>query len=449
MAIVEEARDLAASGGGVVPPDVGPIAARRHRPPAVLRLAALGKARSAPTRRKSRGPRSPIRTRSTRSAFGTFVHAALARIDLSGKQPIAAALRTNRLRACPAKCGSRRRTRRPNCSSGSAHPARWSHIAAAKTVHRELEFLLAWPPDGTTGDGRYLQGFFDCVYQDASGGWHLVDYKTNNISAAEVAAERRQVRNADAASTHWPLERALGTAAGRGRAPLPPAGRRACVRVERRQPAGERIQMVDAAMRRTGPERCLIQLPNATSPSTWCKSSAPPASRPCGRAAASATNCSAIAPKDYDVATSAKPDEIRDIFGHNRTLAIGVSFGVITVLGRRHQGQIEVATFRTDAEYSDGRHPDSVHFTTAEHDAERRDFTINGLFFDPVAEEVVDYVGGRDDLDRETDPRDRRSALAASPKTSSACSAPSASPPRSTSRSNPRRSPPSRRWPQR
>jgi tRNA nucleotidyltransferase/poly(A) polymerase len=106
------------------------------------------------------------------------------------------------------------------------------------------------------------------------------------------------------------------------------------------------------------------------------------------------------APKDYDVATSAKPDEIRAIFGHNRTLAIGVSFGVITVLGRRQQGQIEVATFRTDAEYSDGRHPDSVHFTTAEHDAERRDFTINGLFFDPVAEEVVDYVGGRDDLER-------------------------------------------------
>jgi tRNA nucleotidyltransferase/poly(A) polymerase len=107
-----------------------------------------------------------------------------------------------------------------------------------------------------------------------------------------------------------------------------------------------------------------------------------------------------LAPKDYDVATSAKPDDIRTLFGHKRTLAIGASFGVITVLGRRHQGQIEVATFRTDAEYSDGRHPDSVHFTTAEHDAERRDFTINGLFFDPVQDEVVDYVGGRDDLSR-------------------------------------------------
>jgi poly(A) polymerase len=109
-----------------------------------------------------------------------------------------------------------------------------------------------------------------------------------------------------------------------------------------------------------------------------------------------------IDPKDYDVATSAKPDEIRELFGRRRTLAIGASFGVITVLGPRSAGQIEVATFRTDAAYSDGRHPDSVEFTTAENDAARRDFTINGLFFDPIAGEVVDYVGGRDDLDRKT-----------------------------------------------
>src|SRR3954463_2365869 len=105
-----------------------------------------------------------------------------------------------------------------------------------------------------------------------------------------------------------------------------------------------------------------------------------------------------LTPKDYDVATSAKPDQIRDLFGRRRTLPIGASFGVITVLGPRDAGQIEVATFRTDATYTDGRHPDSVTFTTAEHDAQRRDFTINGLFFDPVTEEIVDYVGGRDDL---------------------------------------------------
>jgi tRNA nucleotidyltransferase/poly(A) polymerase len=105
-----------------------------------------------------------------------------------------------------------------------------------------------------------------------------------------------------------------------------------------------------------------------------------------------------ITPKDYDVATSAKPDEIHDLFGNRRTLAIGAAFGVITVLGPRSAGQIEVATFRTDAAYSDGRHPDSVTFTTAEEDARRRDFTINGLFYDPLAEQVVDYVNGQRDL---------------------------------------------------
>jgi tRNA nucleotidyltransferase/poly(A) polymerase len=109
-----------------------------------------------------------------------------------------------------------------------------------------------------------------------------------------------------------------------------------------------------------------------------------------------------LTPKDYDVATNAKPDEIRNLFGRRRTLMIGAAFGVVTVLGPRAAGQIEVATFRTDAAYSDGRHPDSISFTNAEHDAQRRDFTINGLFFDPLTNEVVDYVGGQDDLKRRT-----------------------------------------------
>ena len=107
-----------------------------------------------------------------------------------------------------------------------------------------------------------------------------------------------------------------------------------------------------------------------------------------------------LPPKDYDVATNATPDQIRDLFGRRRTLAIGASFGVVSVLGPRTVGQIDVATFRSDATYSDGRHPDSVTFTTAEHDAERRDFTINGLFFDPVVQLVVDYVDGQADLGR-------------------------------------------------
>jgi len=105
-----------------------------------------------------------------------------------------------------------------------------------------------------------------------------------------------------------------------------------------------------------------------------------------------------ISPKDYDVATSALPEQVRDVFGKRKTLAIGQSFGVITVLGPKSAGQIDVATFRRDATYSDGRHPDSVSFTTAEQDALRRDFTINGLFYDPVESRVIDYVGGQEDL---------------------------------------------------
>jgi len=104
--------------------------------------------------------------------------------------------------------------------------------------------------------------------------------------------------------------------------------------------------------------------------------------------------------KDYDVATNAKPDEVREVFGYKRTLAIGASFGVITVLGGKLRGQVEVATFRNDVGYSDGRRPDSVEFSSAEEDAQRRDFTINGIFFDPIEQRVLDFVGGQKDLKR-------------------------------------------------
>ena len=107
-----------------------------------------------------------------------------------------------------------------------------------------------------------------------------------------------------------------------------------------------------------------------------------------------------ITPQDYDVATSAVPDQIEEVFSDRKTLAIGANFGVITVLGPRAAGQIEVATFRQDATYSDGRHPDRVSFTTAEEDASRRDFTINGMFFDPLENEVIDFVDGQADLER-------------------------------------------------
>jgi len=103
-------------------------------------------------------------------------------------------------------------------------------------------------------------------------------------------------------------------------------------------------------------------------------------------------------PKDYDVATNAVPNEVRKLFP--RTLTIGAQFGVIVVLtGGR---QIEVATFRSDTSYKDGRRPEKVVFTDAKHDAERRDFTINGMFYDPVSEKIIDYVGGKKDLQKKT-----------------------------------------------
>lgn len=109
-----------------------------------------------------------------------------------------------------------------------------------------------------------------------------------------------------------------------------------------------------------------------------------------------------LVPKDYDVATSATPQQVRELFGKRKTLAIGAAFGVICILGPREAGSIEVATFRRDAGYSDGRHPDSVTFSTAEEDAQRRDFTMNGLFFDPLDGRIIDYVGGQADIERKT-----------------------------------------------
>jgi tRNA nucleotidyltransferase/poly(A) polymerase len=105
-----------------------------------------------------------------------------------------------------------------------------------------------------------------------------------------------------------------------------------------------------------------------------------------------------LTPKDYDVATAARPDEVVTLFGPRRTLGIGAAFGVIAVRGPHGAGQIEVATFRSDVGYSDGRHPDEVRFSDARHDAERRDFTINGLFFDPLDHREIDFVGGVADL---------------------------------------------------
>jgi poly(A) polymerase len=103
-----------------------------------------------------------------------------------------------------------------------------------------------------------------------------------------------------------------------------------------------------------------------------------------------------VAPHDYDIATNARPEEVQGLF--RRTVAVGLHFGVIVVLESGHEFQ--VATFRNDGQYIDGRRPESVTFATPEEDAARRDFTINGLFFDPIAGRLIDYVGGQEDLAR-------------------------------------------------
>ena len=100
------------------------------------------------------------------------------------------------------------------------------------------------------------------------------------------------------------------------------------------------------------------------------------------------------APEDYDIATNAHPDQVAGLF--DKTVLVGAHFGVVVVIW--DDEQYEVATFRTERGYSDGRRPDAVEWATAREDVLRRDFTINGLLYDPVADEVADHVGGRDDI---------------------------------------------------
>jgi poly(A) polymerase len=100
-------------------------------------------------------------------------------------------------------------------------------------------------------------------------------------------------------------------------------------------------------------------------------------------------------PKDYDIATDATPAQVVELFPGSLTL--GAQFGVVVVL--REEGNVEVATFRSDGRYADGRHPVEVRYAkTPEEDVQRRDFTINGLLFDPVKDKVLDYVGGQGDI---------------------------------------------------
>lgn len=99
---------------------------------------------------------------------------------------------------------------------------------------------------------------------------------------------------------------------------------------------------------------------------------------------------------DIDIATSAPPQVVQELF--DKTIPVGIQFGIIIV--QVDKKQYEVATFRKDIEYKDGRRPSRVEFTEAVEDAKRRDFTINGMFFDPIEEKVYDYVEGQKDLEK-------------------------------------------------
>ena len=101
-----------------------------------------------------------------------------------------------------------------------------------------------------------------------------------------------------------------------------------------------------------------------------------------------------LEPEDYDIATEALPNHVMRLF--NKTIPVGVSFGVIKVLLEKFE--FEVATFRSDGKYIDGRHPEKVHFSSEKEDALRRDFTINGIFYDPLQKKIIDYVNGQQDI---------------------------------------------------
>ena len=107
-----------------------------------------------------------------------------------------------------------------------------------------------------------------------------------------------------------------------------------------------------------------------------------------------------LTPADYDIATDATPEQVQANF--RRSNSFGASFGVVEVLGPRDDAgswlKVQVATFRSDGTYTDGRRPDSVTYSSPEEDAQRRDFTINGMFFDPSSGRVIDHVGGQADL---------------------------------------------------
>jgi hypothetical protein len=191
--ILEEAHELAEGGGGIIPHEVAdfPVDNRARRAFSFSRL--TGKLRAGSFARFSASDDDeelspPVDGR----GLGSLVHDVLARIDwrsdeqdiggwcelLAGRHVV-----VNTHEVAEQACEMIERF--------AASP-RARQLASARAVHREVEFLLAWPPGETSGDGRYIRGYIDCLYQDEGGRWHLVDYKTNNVAAGGIAKLAQQ-----------------------------------------------------------------------------------------------------------------------------------------------------------------------------------------------------------------------------------------------------------------
>ncbi|CAL1151129.1 unnamed protein product [Cladocopium goreaui] len=308
--------------------------------------------------------------------LGTLVHAVIERLSLqpdrSEIEDWVATLTPRHLRRMPAEGAAEANKL---VRAFVATPT-WQAMREARRMEREVEFVLRWAPGGV--EPATLRGYLDAVYQDASGDWHVVDYKTNQTTAAGVPKLAKQYELQMMVYAHA-VEASLGV-------------RPESLSLLFLKPGVEHAIAWDDETRQRSVETINAAINEARSATLG------------GCHALWAGGCVrdqllGKTPKDYDVATDATPDRVREVFGKRRTIAVGAAFGVITVLGSKRSGPIEVATFRSDGGYSDGRRPDAVRFTTAEEDASRRDFTINGLFYDPVEDEVIDYVGGRDDLE--------------------------------------------------
>jgi len=184
---LDEAHELAARGEGLVPPEVGPVpvdlAARVQY--SFSRLTGhLVRHEAVPFAAPAETPEDTGRV--DPRGLGSLVHAVMERVDFRAENPIGTWCEL----LAPEHVFENTDTAVALAREMLARfvgSARWWQLAEAAALHREIEFLLAWPPGNSDGRGRYLQGYIDCLYQDGDGGWHIVDYKTNDVSAVECS----------------------------------------------------------------------------------------------------------------------------------------------------------------------------------------------------------------------------------------------------------------------